>query len=389
MPKQRKVSKKQRRLRREEQRRQARTEVAPLDDVLVKDLTYLAERGVMASTKRFEDAAFDAMYKSSRWRTEPEFADLSFDPVDAGRAITRIVSEEPDLADQVKRLRGSAREDKTFDVNRRAIDAAMSPAFKQQFFTRLDRFRQRLRAQGNRETLAQAALVDMTLRMPGKSGELWGACMLVYQIYSEALDQYFRLSDATETAIMSAQQTLGDVSIESVLQAPSGARPAEAALLEATKKTPGLMDFLQRQVYDMIDEALGALFMGEINLGLFTEEELETLVERTADLFAQEGWENFQAVGKADQRRMAESLHSLAVETLGEIDTPERRAEIFSTARQRVKELSRRQKEREGGLAAALAVLLSEETPLGESSIMTRAFLGEMFSAVKRQAGEE
>ncbi len=388
MSKQCKVPKKQRRLRREEQRRQARAETAPLDDVLVKDLTYLAERGVMASTERFEDAAFDAMYKSSRWRTEPEFADLSFDPVDAGRTITRIVSEEPDLADQMKRLRGSAREDKAFDVNRRAIDAAMSPAFKQQFFTRLDRFRQRLRTQGNRETLAQAALVDMTLRMPGKSGELWGACMLVYQIFIDAVDQYFRLSDATETAIMSAQQTLGDVSIESVLQAPFGAHPAESALLEATKKTPGLMDFLQQQAYDMIDEALGALFTAQINLGLFTKEELETLVERTADLFGQEGWENFQAVGKAERRRLAESLYNLAVETLGEIDTPERRAEIFSTARQRVKELSR-QKEREGGLAAALAVLLSEETPLGESSIMTRAFLGEMFSAVKRQAREE
>jgi len=328
------------------------------------------------------------MYKSSRWRTEPEFADLSFDPVDAGRTITRIVSEEPDLADQVKRLRGSAREDKAFDVNRRAIEAMISPAFKQQFFTRLSRFRQRLRDLHNRETLAQAALVDMTLRTPGKSGELWGACMLVYQIFIDAVDQYFRLSDATETAIMSAQPTLGDVSIESVLQAPFGAHPAESALLEATKKTPGLMDFLQRQAYDMIDEALGALFTAQINLGLFTKEELETLVERTADLFAQEGWENFQAVGKAERRRLAESLHSLAVETLGEIDTPERRAEIFSTARQRVKELSR-QKEREGGLAAALAVLLSEETPLGESSIMTRAFLGEMFSAVKRQAREE
>jgi len=144
MSKQRKVPKKQRRLRREEQRRQARDEAAPLDDVLVKDLTYLAERGVMASTERFEDAAFDAMYKSSRWRTEPEFADLSFDPVDAGQAITRIVSEEPDLADQVKRLRGSAREDKAFDVNRRALAAVMTPAFKQQFFTRLSRFRQRL-----------------------------------------------------------------------------------------------------------------------------------------------------------------------------------------------------------------------------------------------------
>jgi len=185
-----------------------------------------------------------------------------------------------------------------------------------------------------------------------------------------------------------AQQTLGDVSIESLLQAPFGAHPAESALLEATKKTPGLMDFLQRQAYDMIDEALGALFTAQINLGLFRREELETLMERTAGLFAQEGWENFQAVGKAERRRLAESLHSLAVETLGEIDTPERRAEIFSTARQRVKELSR-QKEREGGLAAALAVLLSEETPLGESSIMTRAFLGEMFSAVKRQAREE
>jgi len=388
MSKQRKVPKKQRRLRREEQRRQARDEAAPLDDVLVKDLTYLAERGVMASTERFEDAAFDAMYKSSRWRTEPEFADLSFDPVDAGQAITRIVSEEPDLADQVKRLRGSAREDKAFDVNRRALAAVMTPAFKQQFFTRLDRFRQRLRAQGNRETLAQAALVDMTLRMPGKSGELWGACMLVYQIFIDAVDQYFRLSDVTEAAIMGAQQTLGDVSIESLLQAPFGAHPAESALLEATKKTPGLMDFLQRQAYDMIDEALGALFTAQINLGLFRREELETLMERTAGLFAQEGWENFQAVGKAERRRLAESLHSLAVETLGEIDTPERRAEMFSTARQRVQELSR-QKGRDGGLAAALAVLLSEETPLGESSIMTRAFLGEMFSAVKRQAREE
>jgi len=62
--------------------------------------------------------------------------------------------------------------------------------------------------------------------------------------------------------------------------------------------------------------------------------------------------------------------------------------DIAPAARQRVQELSR-QKGRDGGLAAALAVLLSEETPLGESSIMTRAFLGEMFSAVKRQAREE
>jgi hypothetical protein len=208
----------------------------------------------------------------------------------------------------------------------------------------------------------------------------------------EALDEYFRLSDAAEAALQSVQESLGDITLDKFVQA--GDSPAAAqALQQAVEATPGLLEFLRQKTGDLMAEAMAALFEGRIQLGLFEVEELGRLAERFVEVLGRAGIQpdrqSDAPMGDEVAKQVAHGTYKASAELLAEFDTSDRRAALYATARQRLQALTL-QKDRMGLYAATLMTLLNkeEQEPPGESDLLIRAYLGEMRRWLTQQQEE-
>jgi hypothetical protein len=105
-----------------------------------------------------------------------------------------------------------------------------------------------------------------------KAEEIWPQIGLVQAIFYRSIQVGFELLETT----MQIQETAGPdergVSLLEKLAQSRVARKVDALL----KKVPGLSGFLEKQADKIWEEGLHALFMGELYLELFSEEELGT-----------------------------------------------------------------------------------------------------------------
>ena len=85
--------------------------------------------------------------------------------------------------------------------------------------------------------------------------------------------------------------------------------------------------------------------------------------------------------------RAAELIYDTAADLLDEMDTPERHAALYATARQRLEELGR-QKGKTGLYAASLRAVFHEDEPLSENEVFVYAFISEMRAAAQEQVGK-
>ena len=383
-----KLSKEKRKAKQKQHQRHAREERERQKAALTRDMEYLAELGALNSEKAFSEAAFDALYQSAEWRNEREFANLSFDAFEAGQSANRVWGEKTPPPEKIERMSEEDRDDLEFDLNSQALAPLLAPEWKRKLLERMSRFRQRLRAERKWETLAQAALVEMSLRASDgdKEHDIWTMCMLAYAIFMDALDEYEQQAQAAEVALESTQETIKGATLEEILAAPES-HPAVQGLMQAVKSKPGLFDFFRRGAEKMIKEAEFAVWKGEIGLGLFTTAELEQLGSRVVNAMRTAGMDTQSEPGQARQKiaaRAAELIYDTAADLLDEMDTPERRAALYATARQRLDELAR-QKGKAGAYAASLRAVLHEEKAPSENEVFVYAFISEMRPAAQER----
>jgi hypothetical protein len=386
-----KLSKEKRMAKREQRQRQAREERERQKAALARDLEYLAERGGLNSERALSEATLDALYQSAEWRKESEFADLSFDAFEAGQSMNRVWDEKAPTLEKIKRLSGQDRDDMAFELNTQALTLLLTPSFQRQVLERLSRFRQRLRAERKRDTLAQAALVEMALRTSGRDEEndVWPMCMLVYAMFMDALDEYERQAKVTEQTLESMRELVKGMSPEEALSI-SASHPALQGLVQRVKSKPGLFDFLRRSAEKMIDEAELAVWKGEIRLGLFTADELERLGPRTISAMQAAGVDLQSEPGQVNSKlgaRAAELVYDAAADLLDEIATPDRHTSLYATARQRLDELAR-QKGQTGMQALSLRAILHEDEPPSKNVMFVYAFLSEMYAMAQERVGK-
>ena len=393
MSKRSKPSKEKREEERERQKRLAREKKSQHDNLLMRDLTYFAERGILGSETKWSEAGIDSLWQSQSWRNEREFSNLAFDPLASSQAIAQTWDELKFDPEDIKHLFDNDRDNKNFELNAQAIERLITPAFKQDFLQRLDRFRQRLRAKRDWETLARASLIEVMLQASDKvESKVWAECMLIYQTYLEALHEYLRLSEAAEAVMGAARQTLDQAGKSLDDLAPSDLEPATEAMKQAVEKTPGLMDFLNQSVDRLVDEASAALFSGELVLGLFTPEELEQFADRFVSAAIEAGLEANRPLNQMSDKiakRVAEGIYEASAQMLKDIDTTARRSTLYAAARRGLQELAR-QKGQTGLYAMSLLPILEDEkTPPGDNDVLIRALLGEARGFTPRPVSED
>jgi hypothetical protein len=360
---------------------------------LARDLAYYEERGLFASPAKWSETASQVLWDSQQWRGEPEFRDLAFDPYRTGQAMNRAWQELQFDPDEFNQLSDEDKDDRNFELNSRAIGVSLSTEFKKNFLQRLERYRLRLRTGKQWEALAQVALVQMVLETSDQAGETaWPECMLVYQIHYEAVDEYLRLQEAAETALEQTMQTIEHTEDISDAQLTDEQRTQINATLEQTARhTPGLLDFLQDAADDMIDEALSALQDAELHCHLFTKHETDQFFAYFLAALVESGAGQTPPEDLPPDKRAEVQQHidEAGADCLDEIDTPQRRAELYATARTALQSLQEHaaQEQTRSRAALLLSLLDDDSVPLADNEFFIAAISGEF--GAQWQAEEE
>lgn len=385
-------SKDKRRAEQERQKRWGQQQKTRHANQLARDLAYYEERGLFASQAKWSETASQALWDSQDWRGEPEFRDLAFDPYQAGQAMHAAWEELQFDPDEFEKLSAEDKDDRNFQLNACAIQVLLLPEIKKDFLRRLERYRQRLRAGKRWEALAQAGLVQMILETSDESREeVWPECMLVYQIHYEAIEEYLRLQEAAGEVLDHALTTLerpvdaADLNLTETEQAQ-----VSATLEQAAQHTPGLLDFLQQAADDILDEALSAVHAAEINCQLFTKRETNLCFAYFVAALGETGTGQLMPDELPPQERATVRQHidDAIADCLDEIDTPDRRAELYAAARMSLQHLSdhSEQEQTRSHAQLLLSLLGDDAVPLADNEFFGMALLGEFGARMKAES---
>ena len=359
MAKRSKPSKDKKQAERDRRKRLAAEQKTQHQNQLMRDLAFYAERNLFESQAAWSEAATEVLWESQNWRAESEFAGLAFDIYASGQAMMDTWEQLHIDADALRQLPDDERDDKGFELHATAISHVLTPEFKRDFFARLDRFRQRLRARHEREQLAQTAMVQLVLETSAGSAEVgdmaWAECMLVYGVFVEAVQQFAALSEAAGALVEDSDITNPDELLNQL--ATGDSNPKTETLVEKAKQTPGLMDFLQHQSDQLIDTALQTILDDRLQLELFTEDDLrdfqQAFIAALSTVRVDLDLTRPDRLTDQQVQRVAESIDDAARDWLDAL-AEARITDLYMIARQRLTELARQSDE----IAPQAAMLL-------------------------------
>lgn len=368
-----------RRAEQDRQKRWGRQQKALHENQLQRDMDFYTERGMLAGTTHWQETAAQALWDSQAWRSEPEFADLAFDPFVCWTAVKQAGQEmEFDPAEHAA-LPEDEQDAEDFELQTLAIERVLTPLFKKNFYARLEQFRQRLRHEEQLERLAQASLVQYVLETAERQNEsAWPECLLIFQLHSDAVDQYIRWQEAAHTALLAAFQTLGKTP-EDVLTAAEQEQ-INVLLEETARATPGLIEFLDHAAEEAFDDALQALRDTVFFLNLFTPAEVDGFARQfmTALVAANPQQANPEDLTPDEVAAIDDTIFQAIVDYLNELDTPLRRAELYQQAATRLTEIAAQAEKPLEGQAELLLQLLDDDTqPLADNDFFQAAIMGE------------
>jgi hypothetical protein len=293
--------------------------------------------------------------------------------------------------DTVEKLPPDDQELEQLKLHGLALETLLTEKLKQDFFRRLDRFRQRLRAAHTAEALAQAALVQSILEPDDTPCEVWVSCLLLYQTFGAALDRYWELEDAADALFDQFEHT-GDISPADPFVDLNKQQLQE--MQQAIDRTPGLREFMERRLAGDIEDGLWALSQGQFRLNLFTSEELESFGQVVVNNLRAQGIDlsatQPQDLSPGKRNRIFRGLFVAAGKWLDKLETPQRRAAIDARAHQQLQAIAEEDTEL-GTLAAVLLGIFEDEADysLGDCSIYTNALQGELNDYLDQSPSDE
>ena len=361
------------------QQRWGKQQQAMRENQFARDMQYFADNGQFDTEAQQQETLARVLWNSQDWRHEAEFSDLVFDPYDNERALQQAWNEMEFDPEAYEQLSEEEQDDEDFELHALAIERVLTPEIQKDFSRRLDRFRARLRHQRQWETLAEASLVQLTLESEDTEDVLtWPECMLIFTLHTEAVDRYLELQTAAETAMNQALQTLGKSPEDELSEAER--EQFEELVQTAAGDTPGLLEFLDRTTDEAYDEALRAVRDAVFFFGLFSQEEAEEMLHRFTTTLLQA---NPQGAAPEDLSRDAlakvdRAIANMVAIYLTEIDTPQRRLDLYQLARTRLAEAEAEAEEPLNAQAELLQQFLEDETlPLADNEFFQAVLMGE------------
>jgi hypothetical protein len=257
------------------------------------------------------------MTDSAKLAEEPEFTDLYLE------SEKTIQVTEHWLKKYEKRLAAAEKKgpdayQEVFDEMRIEVIADLAtPAFRKEADARLQALLDRLTTTNDLTKLEMAMLLKPLL---GMKSIPWGLCGLILAIYNRTMQQAIQEYEEDKSLYDSVVEALkaegvDDIDIPTILEHPDKLEQIGQKLFEAQ---PDLRQRADKQIWEMVEVFEDNLGQGDVDLSLFSEEELMLPFQRIQAEFG----EPFTQAQPSDEMR--ERIFDAIRQVITEIMTPER-----------------------------------------------------------------
>lgn len=316
------------------------------------------------------------MIASSKLADEAEFRDLYMDS-DQVMQVTERWLKKYDRRLETAEAKGSDTYNEIFDDMRiEIISELATPAFRQEVHQRLQALLDRLMTGRDTKKLEMVMMLIPALQMKSIP---WGLCALIQEIYSRTMDramQEYKEELEILDAVTEALKAEGEEKIDifALLKHPNKLHEIGA---KALKNRPGLRRRAEKQVWDMIDAFEKALGNGDVDLSLFSEDELQLPFQRVEAEFGKP----FTELQFSDETR--DRIYESIRQALTEIMTPQR----FHRFREDVQKIAANWMGARQKWGAALQAELSflDGDKYEENKFILAAFIGQVSRMGKQQ----
>lgn len=213
------------------------------------------------------------MIASSKLADEAEFRDLYMDSNQVMQVTERWLKKYNRRLEAAEEKGSDAHNEVSDDMRIEIISELATPPFRQEVHRRLQALLDRLMAGRDTKKLEMVMMLIPALQMKSIP---WGLCALIQEIYSRTMDralQEYKEELEILDSVTEALKAEGEEKIDifTLLKHPNKLHEIG---VKAFKNRPGLRRRAEKQVWDMIDAFENALGNGDVDLSLFSEDEL-------------------------------------------------------------------------------------------------------------------
>ncbi|MBI1877402.1 MAG: hypothetical protein HYR94_04085 [Chloroflexi bacterium] len=209
---------------------------------------------------------------SAELADEPELEEILLPPIEAAETFAQVGMELGLDPDDLTEMPEEDRDEKQVAMLEMTTRRLLTDELRQEIITALDQLRQRLKREGQKAETAKAAAIQSFLS-ERKTRDLWPMLGLTQEIVRRSLEVGVELM-AASLEVEQLDQSDGDGASESLMERFSQSSIGQK-ITGLLQKTPGLNKFLEKQADKIWDEGMDAVFNGELDLALYTLEEIE------------------------------------------------------------------------------------------------------------------
>ncbi|MFZ5920652.1 MAG: hypothetical protein ACOYY3_06325 [Chloroflexota bacterium] len=269
------------------------------------------------------------MIDSAKLSKEIEFKDLYLDAEKAAQVTERWLKKYDKRLEAARRKNPDKYHEVADEMRVEIIAELATPDFRKEVDQRLQTLMDRLMTGRDTKKLETVMMLTPALRMRSIP---WGVCGLIVAIYNRTMQramQEYEEDRVVFDAVAEALKADGEEKIDifTMLKHPDKLEQVGKKIFEAQ---PGLRQRVEKQIWEMVEAFEDALARGDVELSLFSEEELMLPFQRIQAEFG-------EAVMQAQpSEEMRERSFEFVRQALSEIMTPERfrrfRQEVDKTA---------------------------------------------------------
>ncbi len=322
------------------------------------------------------EALMMLLTESESLADEPEFEDIFADPLLTVTTYIQTAEQMGLTPDDISKLAEEEREDTLSQVFEDTVRQVLTDDLREEIINALDNLRQRLRQAGQRQEAAKAAALQSFLST-SEVEDAWLILGLVQTIVGRALEAGFKLMELTEKMMSHLPD---NESADTWLQDAAESELGQQIQTELAQ-IPGLSRFVEKKTDEIMDEGYLALRSGELDLALFTEEELTVGFNIFTEVMG--GSEAIEELFEQDDyvpeitQKQSETLIERVNAHLTQILTPERMDEIRDQV-EAILEAEDLPKQYYPFGMMMNNYLQDEEDPTTQRLFLITAFLGEM-----------
>jgi hypothetical protein len=270
---------------------------------------------LMPSQEAMLPELIEAMSDSSAWLDEPEFADIELNPYEVSEIFAQelekagLADENPEEMDDDPRM-----DDVLTNVAKRVLTNELKGEITEAIHAMAERWMRK----GRKQQSMRAYLLANALLMADDvddMDEIWLVLPLVSEMIQRALNVVFQATTMLDEFPLAKDMSVGE--LETVL-GDTGKK--ESFFVRALKKIPGVAKFFDNELDRHWAEGKQALFLGKLNLGLFTTDELVGLGEVIAVYVESLGEKGDEAISAKEAEQQQQTINNLVEAAKGYLD---------------------------------------------------------------------